>query len=964
MQLRALAAFCVAVSAAASSWFALSSGLSGQYVDALAFFDGAIYAGGTFLVGSSYYIAYWAGAALQWQPLPGGIQDTVNALQVCDGVLYVGADSGMGEKPGVLASSQSVGTALQTVGGRVIGDSVRTLACSPGGTLPMYFGGTFGSANSGTVLLNNVAYWDGTTFHPVGAGLNYEVDACVVWNAMPVCAGDSVLFVSIFESGAWRKLGSDPGNAIIALTVFAGNLVAGGISGVLVQWDSTTSTWSTLGAGADDTVDALAVSGDGSTLYATGLFTSKPGVHVSRWDGSTWSPMGTGLGGKGGATEGFAVAAVGATGMLVGGSFGTAGVVTSQNVAYWGTALPPAPSPPASPSSSTTATETATSSRTASSSATSTATPSVSTTVASSVSPSLEPSASTSLEPSPSTSARASDTPSQTPSKGSSASETPKPSPSPSLAPSYTGSPSPGGVVVPTPSPYTSPSTGAASTTPRAQLSASGSPTASPRGGDAPSGGGGGIAAFKPEVDIVVSVSIGTLVLGLLYCVWQRHGNQFWFRRLSSMFCCCFCRRQHHVMISYRWGVEVDGVFSLQQPVLALAARLRAAGYRVWLDHDHIAAKPDDAPAAMKAGIDSSHAVVIVMEPGYVTRPNCRLEARHVVDTKKPYFLINMGPPGYVPPSGTPAAPAAACGRRGVNRPALPSVEDFAAAGADDADQTRELEQHFARALVGQRLWFDFRTPRAATKGYTDLLTALRSAGAAPSRVQACCGNGCDIGRPAACDVEICHSGGTATPRASQRLHSPAVLPGSITAAPALLPSAASARAVEDWVGRAALPAGAAPAAALAVGASSPGAAPAGAAAAARDVTVTVNQSAQAARGSAARPFRVQAALAAPVEVFANPVAAAAAVAGIAAITSRSSAGARLSSSGASAALDAPSTRFGSPRGAQLSPQRGLLPFVFSSSGLLARADSSGTVGLDGVELRSGSYREAPEHDF
>ena len=66
----------------------------------------------------------------------------------------------------------------------------------------------------------------------------------------------------------------------------------------VARWNG--SSWSALGTGANDTVVALTVfdDGGGSALYAGGYFTTAGGVaanRIAKWDGSTWTPLGSGL---------------------------------------------------------------------------------------------------------------------------------------------------------------------------------------------------------------------------------------------------------------------------------------------------------------------------------------------------------------------------------------------------------------------------------------------------------------------------------------------------------------------------------------------------------------------------------------------------------------------------------------------------------------------------------------------
>ena len=139
----------------------------------------------------------------------------------------------------------------------------RALAVDGAGNL--YVGGEFTSA--GGVAANNIAKWDGSAWSALGSGL-----------------GGSL-------TGVW------------ALVVDgAGNLYAGGTFGYVAKWDG--NAWSPLAAVPSGepgyvSVSALAVDGAGN-LYAGGRFTTAGGVaanNIAKWDGSTWSALGSGLGG-------------------------------------------------------------------------------------------------------------------------------------------------------------------------------------------------------------------------------------------------------------------------------------------------------------------------------------------------------------------------------------------------------------------------------------------------------------------------------------------------------------------------------------------------------------------------------------------------------------------------------------------------------------------------------------------
>ncbi|HXJ71587.1 MAG TPA: hypothetical protein VNM37_02000, partial [Candidatus Dormibacteraeota bacterium] len=97
----------------------------------------------------------------------------------------------------------------------------------------------------------------------------------------------------------WETFASGAGvnGPVRAVTTFGGDLIvggqfgtAGGVPGtfVIAGWDGT--TWSALGSGLNNTVMSLATFG--TDLIAGGLFTTANGVHIAKWNGSAWSPLG------------------------------------------------------------------------------------------------------------------------------------------------------------------------------------------------------------------------------------------------------------------------------------------------------------------------------------------------------------------------------------------------------------------------------------------------------------------------------------------------------------------------------------------------------------------------------------------------------------------------------------------------------------------------------------------------
>jgi hypothetical protein len=240
----------------------------------------------------------------------------------------------------------------------------------------LYAGGNFILA--GTAAANHVAKWNGEGWAPLGAGITgysfddvHELKAFDDGTVSSLYAGGSFFWagsvdsVSIarWDGVAWWPLGDGLGApglgfrpVVDALEVFDDGSgpalyvggafsVAGGVSvGSLARWDGT--VWSDVGGGVSDTffsigqVFAFAVFDDGTgpALYVGGSFDLAGGTavsHLAKWDGTSWSDVGGGLGSS---ARVFALEVFDdGTGeaLYVGGQFFTAGGMTANNLARW-----------------------------------------------------------------------------------------------------------------------------------------------------------------------------------------------------------------------------------------------------------------------------------------------------------------------------------------------------------------------------------------------------------------------------------------------------------------------------------------------------------------------------------------------------------------------------------------------------------------------------------------------------
>jgi trimeric autotransporter adhesin len=305
-----------------SSWSNLAGGTRNEAIALTVFDDGSgakLYVGGAFVEADgvfAWHIASWNGAS--WSALgSSGLLGRVWSTTVFDDgagpALYAVGD--MQDQPSVFTTGHiakwngtswsSLGLGLDFTGASVFGFD--------DGTGPaLYAGGYF--ANAGGAPASRIAKWNGTSWSSLGQGANASVLALTAFDD----GGGPVLFAG----GEFTATGGIPASHV-------------------ARWNGT--SWSALGSGTNGLVNTMTVFDDGSgpALYVGGTFTAAGGVpanFVARWNGASWSALGSGLSGGGsyGSVRTLIVFDDG-TGpaLYAGGSFTTAGGVSANCIARW-----------------------------------------------------------------------------------------------------------------------------------------------------------------------------------------------------------------------------------------------------------------------------------------------------------------------------------------------------------------------------------------------------------------------------------------------------------------------------------------------------------------------------------------------------------------------------------------------------------------------------------------------------
>ncbi len=245
----------------------------------------------------------------------------------------------------------------------------------------LFVGGDLHEA--GGITVDHIARWDGTTWTAVGIGMDNTVDAIAAFDedgpgpnppALFVCGsfltagGVPANRIARWDGTSWSAVGSGFNNVAFSMHVYDDDgpgpnpaaLYVGGVfttaGGMpaerLARWDGV--SWSEVGGGADAAVAAIAGyddDGDGPNppaLVIAGSFGfvgggSVAATRIAKWDGSTWSALGSGILNSFTPNAGVNTLQVfdddgdgpNPPALIVAGNFDTAGGQETFNIARW-----------------------------------------------------------------------------------------------------------------------------------------------------------------------------------------------------------------------------------------------------------------------------------------------------------------------------------------------------------------------------------------------------------------------------------------------------------------------------------------------------------------------------------------------------------------------------------------------------------------------------------------------------
>ena len=336
-----------------SSWGPLGSGIDNVCHALVIDGNGDLIVGGNFSqVGgqTANKIAKWDGSS--WSALGTGFNFACYALAIDgNGNLYAGGNFSQagGQPAGCVAKWD--GSSWSPLGS---GLNRACYALAIDGNGDLYAGGEFFTA--GGQPASSIAKWDGSGWSALGSGLSYfgletYCYALVIdGNGDLIVGGDFFFaggmagpFIAKWDGSSWSSLGSGLTGICYALAIDGnGDLYAGGQfnqaggqpANNIAKWNG--SSWSALGAGLGNYCYAIAIDGNGDLYaggdfnFAGGTFASNSVNNVAKWDGSSWSALGTGL-----SNDCNALVIDGNNDLIAGGSFPLAGGQTVNYIAKW-----------------------------------------------------------------------------------------------------------------------------------------------------------------------------------------------------------------------------------------------------------------------------------------------------------------------------------------------------------------------------------------------------------------------------------------------------------------------------------------------------------------------------------------------------------------------------------------------------------------------------------------------------
>ncbi|MGE4072845.1 MAG: hypothetical protein AB7E72_16885 [Lysobacterales bacterium] len=181
------------------------------------------------------------------------------------------------------------------------------------GVSGVYIGGKFTEVDGVPAL--SIARWNGTRWAPLGGGITVgseatsgifeirEIDGRVyVGGSFLLAGGVAVNNIAVWDGTSWAPLGSGVDGRVLTIEAFQGSVYVGGDFGragaefarAIARWDG--ASWSAVGGAAAGSGSVFDLTVFQSELYAANdVFSTIIPRGVGRWDGASWAVVGTPL---------------------------------------------------------------------------------------------------------------------------------------------------------------------------------------------------------------------------------------------------------------------------------------------------------------------------------------------------------------------------------------------------------------------------------------------------------------------------------------------------------------------------------------------------------------------------------------------------------------------------------------------------------------------------------------------
>ena len=198
----------------------------------------------------------------------------------------------------------------------------------------LYAGGDF--TFSGSLAVNHIAKWDGSSWSQLGSGMNGSVYTLASYSGslyaggwFTEAGGSSAVRIAKWDGSSWTAMGQGANTLVSSMCVYQSRLIVAGsftmmdnnsALRMIAMWDG--NNWSPIIGSPDDAIAKVYTNSTDGFLYVGGFFQYVGNLYspyLAVWDGNSWSSCSGEISG-GNYTGVYAINSSG-TNLCVGGDF-------------------------------------------------------------------------------------------------------------------------------------------------------------------------------------------------------------------------------------------------------------------------------------------------------------------------------------------------------------------------------------------------------------------------------------------------------------------------------------------------------------------------------------------------------------------------------------------------------------------------------------------------------------------